>query len=163
YGSHTVQAPPSTENCIAVGPTASVNAHETVTLPVVVTAAPPSITSVPDGAFVSTTLTVNVLVVVFPAASLAVTVTVVVPSANVVPGLSEYATAGLAVTASVAVAANVTTAPAALVASAMMSAGTTSSGAVVSRTVTAKLLDARLPAPSLAVTVTVVVPSANAV
>ena len=96
-----------------------------------------------------------------PAASVAVTVTVVVPSAYVVPGSCEYTIAGLAVTASVAWAAKPTTAPAALVASATMSAGTVRSGGVVSRTVTVKVAVELFRYASVAVTVTVVVPSAN--
>ena len=42
------------------------------------------------GAVESFTVTVNVFVVVFPAASFAVTVTVVVPIANVSPEFFEY-------------------------------------------------------------------------
>ena len=61
-------------------------ARPTVTLPVVVAAAPPSMTIEPVGAVVSTTVTRKVCVEVLPAASVAVTVTVVVPSAKVVPG-----------------------------------------------------------------------------
>ena len=131
-----------------------------MTWPVVVVAAPPSITIEPAGAVVSTTTTRNAFTVEFPAASRAVTVTVVVPSANVVPGPCEYDRVGVD-TASVASAPNVTTAPAALVASAVRSAGTTSIGGVVSTTTTAKSPLATFPAPSCAVTCTIVRPSAN--
>ena len=50
-----------------------------------------------------------------------------------------------------------------LVASALTSPGTVSNGAVVSTTVTSKLFEDALCAASVAVTVTVVVPSANVV
>src|SRR5262245_57137804 len=118
--------------------------------------------TVRTGGVVSTTVTLKVFVVVLPAASVAVTVTVVVPSGNVVPGCFEYVIV-TAETASVACAANVTTAPDALVASFVMSAGTVRSGGVVSRTVTVKVPLLELPAASVAVTVTVVVPSGNVV
>src|SRR5437764_805083 len=163
YGSQAVQvAPPSVEKRIATGPTASVNCTLTTTLPVVVTPAPPSRTIVPRGVVVSTTSTWNVFTVVLPAASFAVTVTVVVPSANVVPGSCEYVIVGVD-TASVAVAAKSATAPAGLAASAVMSDGTVSDGGVVSTTSTWNVFTVVLPAASFAVTVTVVVPSANVV
>src|SRR4051812_7489450 len=91
------------------------------------------------GGVVSTTITLNVLIVVFPTASFAVTVTMVMPSANVVPGCCEYVIV-VAETVSVAVAVKVTIAPAALVASAVRSAGTVSCGGVVSTTITLNVL-----------------------
>src|SRR5438309_2163823 len=71
-------------------------------------------------------------------ASVAVQVTVVVPSGNVEPDADEHITTGAASTASVAVGcAYVTTAPAALVASTVTSEGTPwRTGGVVSTTVT---------------------------
>ena len=60
-----------------------------------------------------------------------------------------------------ALTAYVTTAPAALVASTVTSAGTVKAGGVESRTVTVNLAVDEFPTPSLAITVTVVVPSAN--
>ena len=64
----------------------------------------------------SVTVTVNDAEPVFPAASLAVQVTVVVPIANVDPEAGAHVGVIGEVTASVAVAVNVTTAPAGLVA-----------------------------------------------
>ena len=112
------------------------------------------------GGVVSTTLTRKAFTVGLPAASVAVTVTVDVPSANVVPGSCEYVIVGVD-TVSDASAANVTTAPAALVASAVRSAGTTSAGGVVSRTVTVKLPWLAFPAASVAVTWMSAEPSAK--
>src|SRR5436309_665885 len=118
--------------------------------------------TVSDGGVVSTTVTLKLSTVALPAPSVAVTVTVVVPSTNVVPGACEYAI-DTAETASVADATKVTRAPAALVASAVTSTGTVSDGAVVSTTTTRKLPCVALPAPSVAVTVTAVVPRTNVV
>ncbi len=126
--------------CAPVGPVAS-----TVTLGAVIT-----------GGVVSTTVTVNVAVAVFPAASFAVTVTDVVPNARIVPAVFENVS-DVTPTASVAVEVNVPTSqPVDCVASTVMF-GAVITGAVVSRTVTVNVFVEVLFAASLAVTVTVVV------
>ena len=66
-------------------------------------------------------------------------------------------------TASVAVGVNVAFAPAELVASSTMFAGTVSTGATVSTTVTTNDADEWFPDASVAVTVTVVVPNGSTV
>jgi hypothetical protein len=71
-----------------------------------------------------------------PASSDAWQFTVVVPSGNVLPDAGEHTTLGTAVTASDAPAVYETARPPGLFASTVMLGGTTSSGAVVSRTVT---------------------------
>src|SRR3954452_15909326 len=118
--------------------------------------------TVSSGAVVSRTSTANSPSAALPASSRAVTCTVVRPSANMLPDNREYVIA-TADTASRASAAKVTIAPAALVASAVRSLGTVSTGGVVSTTVTWKDFTVVFPATSVAVTVTVVVPSANTV
>ena len=131
--------------CAPVGPVAS-----TVMFGAVIT-----------GGVVSTTVTVNVAVDVFPAASFAVTVTVVVPNGEHRAGRASRTSATSTPTASVAVEVNVPTSqPVDCVASTVMF-GAVITGAVVSRTVTVKVFVDVLPAPSFAVTVTVVVPIAN--
>ena len=97
----------------------------------------------------------------FPCASVAVQVTVVAPKGNVLPEAGLQLTATLPSTMSTALAVKVTTAPAALVASTVILAGTMSIGGVVSRTVTVKLPWAVLPCASVAVQFTVVAPMAK--
>jgi len=110
------------------------------------------------------TVTVNVPLLTLLAASVAVTVTPVVPSGNNVPLALEYAITGLALTSSVAVAAEyVTIAPLALVAVAVTFEGNFSTGTVASLTVTVNVPLLTLLAASVAVTVTLVVPSGNTV
>src|SRR5205809_6654310 len=104
---------------------------------------------------------VNGLLALLPCASVAVHVTVVLPSAKVLPEAGVELTVTSPSTISSALAVKVTTAPAALVASAVMSAGTVIAGGVMSRTVTVKLPVALLPCASVAVAFTVVVPSAK--
>ena len=96
-----------------------------------------------------------------PAASVAEQVTAVSPSLKALPGTDVQLTVRLAVTVSLAVALKVATAPSALVASAVMPAGAVTTGLVVSRTVTVKLVDALFPLVSLAEQVTVVAPMAK--
>ena len=109
----------------------------------------------------SRTVTVNVDVETFPCPSVAVTVTGVVPIANCeFDAIDSVIVTGP--TASVAVGAYVALAPAALVASTTMF-GAVITGAVRSCTVTANVAVDVLPAPSLAVTVTVVVPNGSTV
>src|SRR2546422_4472032 len=113
------------------------------------------------GGVVSRTVTANEDEPVFPWASLAVQPMRVVPSGNVDPedGL-QLAKTGPS-TMSVAPTENVTAAPPGPVASETMSAGTVSAGGVVSTTRTSKDLDATFPWESVAVHITVVVPSGN--
>ena len=85
--------------------------------------------------------------------------TVVVPSGKVEPEAGVLVVGREPLTASMAEVEKVTTAPAALVASTVMFEGTVITGAVVSLTVTVNVLLAEFPAASLAVAVTVVVPS----
>jgi hypothetical protein len=116
------------------------------------------------GPVVSLTVTVNDFGAAgFPAASVALHVTVVVVKPNVVPdaGLHEAGFGGS--TLSVAVAANPTGAPPEPVASAMMSSGTAIVGGVVSTrfTVTEKPAEPVFPEESVAVHVTSVVPTSK--
>jgi hypothetical protein len=106
---------------------------------------------------------VKLQVPVFDAASVAVQVTVVTPTGNVDPEAGEQATAASPVHESVAVGvANSTAASHCPVgASASTLAGQAIAGPVVSATVTAKEQEAELSAVSVAVQVTVVVPSAK--
>src|SRR6266498_2270073 len=113
------------------------------------------------GGVVSTTVTVNEPCPVLPCASVALHCTVVVPSGNVEPLAGVHVTATLPSTMSVALAVYVTTAPLALVASAVMFAGSVSAGGVVSTTVTWNVAVPVLCCVSVALHVTVVVPSAN--
>src|SRR6266851_5683051 len=109
----------------------------------------------------STTATWNVPVLEFPAGSVAVQVTVVAPAGNVEPegGLQLIVRVEVALSGSVAPTANVTTAPLALVATAVMSAGRLRVGAVLSSTTTVAVAVPVLPAASVAEQVMVVVPS----
>jgi hypothetical protein len=88
-------------------------------------------------------------------------VTVVDPTGNVDPEAGVHVGVIGPSTASLAEAANVSTFPAAELALSVTSAGTVTTGAVVSTTLTWKLAVLELPAASLAVHVTVVVPSGN--
>src|ERR671911_571060 len=96
-----------------------------------------------------------------PAASVAEHVTVLVPSAKVLPDATSVVptlqvTGSTPETASLALALNVTAAPLGPVASAMMSAGTVTTGSVVSWTVMVKLGLPVLPALAVAEHSTVV-------
>src|SRR3954451_6669815 len=105
---------------------------------------------------------VNVFVAVFPAASMAVQVTVVAPRANVAPDRRSHVAAVAPETLSVAVGAvKVTGAPLRETAVTLSESETVRAGAVVSRTVTVKVSRPVLPALSVAVQVMVVVPRAN--
>src|SRR5262249_23996874 len=116
------------------------------------------------GGVVSFTVTVNVFDEWLPAASIAVTVTVVVPTANVAPDAFEKLNV-TGPTASVAVGAAYVTAPPAAVFPSPVRFALTDviTGAVVSRTVTVKVFVAVFPCPSVAVTVTVFTPRAKVV
>jgi hypothetical protein len=120
--------------------------------------------TVTAGFVVSSTVTTKLAEPVLPAASVAVHATVVEPSANSEPDALSHVAATLPSTASKADAAPYETgAPAALVASAVLSPDAVTTGAVVSRTVIVKLAEPVLPAPSVAEQVTVVVPTGNVV
>src|SRR5262245_38811701 len=95
-----------------------------------------------------------------PCASVAVSVTVVFPSANWLPEFGAALAIPTPSTASdVADGVNVATAPAALVASTVTSACAAITGGVVSCTVTLKEDEAVFPSASIAETVTVVAPT----
>src|SRR5262245_1483490 len=117
--------------------------------------------TVTTGGVVSRTLTLNEPLVLFPALSVAVQVTTVVPRPNVVPEAGVQTGVIEPSTMSVAVAVNVTLAPAELIASAVIVAGTTNTGSVVSRIYTLKWLVAVLPRVSLDEQMTWVVPMPN--
>jgi hypothetical protein len=109
------------------------------------------------GASLSTTVTVNEHVVTLPAASVAVEVTVVVPGLNVEPEAGTEVT--VAEQLSVAVVLKFTTAPHELASVfAVMLEGQVITGASLSTTVTVNEHEVELPAASVAVEVTVVVP-----
>ena len=114
------------------------------------------------GAVVSLTVIVKLAMRSLPWASMAVQVTVVTPSGKMAPEAVEQTTVGAGSALSVAVAAKVTTAPAALVASTVMSAGRLRTGGVVSFTVIVKVPVLWLPEASVAVQLTIVTPTAKA-
>src|SRR5215216_5303150 len=91
------------------------------------------------------TTTSNVRLVEFPAASVAVHVTAVVPIANDEPDAGRHDGTTAPSTRSVAVTLNLTVAPAGEVAFALTTAGASIVGAVVSCTVTTKSVVAVLP------------------
>jgi hypothetical protein len=117
--------------------------------------------TVMTGLVVSVTVTVNVLLLALPCASVAEHVTVAGPSANVDPLAGVQAAATPPSTRSLAVAVNVKIAPAALVASTVAFGGTVSVGGVVSRTITVNVPVPVLPWLSTLRHDTVVVPSGN--
>src|SRR5215218_8907397 len=85
-----------------------------------------------------------------PALSVAEQITVVGPRSNVDPEAGVQLVVTRVVTASLAETSKLTTAPSGEVASLAMSAGTLTTGAVVSSTVTTKELSPMFPAASLA-------------
>lgn len=106
----------------------------------------------------SATVTVKLCAALLPALSVAVHVTVVVPSGNVAPDAGVQFGVTAPSTASVAVTVYDITVPAGPTADAVNGPGTLITGGVVSCTVTVKLVRAVLPLASVAVHVTVVVP-----
>jgi len=116
------------------------------------------------GAGRGATVTVNEALPVLPALSVAVHLTVVEPTANVLPLAGVHVGVIAPSTASRAVTVYATVAPAADVAVNDMAEGAVRTGAVVSGAVTVTVNEARpvLPALSVAVHLTVVVPTANA-
>jgi hypothetical protein len=117
--------------------------------------------TVTTGPVVSTTVTVNDAARLLPRASIAVHVTVVVPSGNVDPLTGVQVTGTSPSTASVAEEVKLNAAPVAPVASTLAFAGTVTFGAVVSVTVTVKEAARLLPRASVAVQLTAVGPSGN--
>jgi hypothetical protein len=105
---------------------------------------------VTTGPVASRTVTVNEAVPVLPDPSCAEHDTVVRPSANTLPDDGSQVVGAVPLMASSAVAVNVTAAPAALVASATMGAGTVTTGGTESTTVTCRVARAVLPAASVA-------------
>jgi hypothetical protein len=100
-------------------------------------------------------VTLKLPIAVFSALSVAAQPTVVVPMGKVLPEAGVQSGSIAPSTKSVADAVYVTTAPEALVASVLMSAGKVSTGGVVSRTVTTTASVAVPPCPSSTVSVTV--------
>jgi len=119
--------------------------------------------TVTTGAVTSTTVTVTVKLVlpVFPAASVAEQVTGVAPGAKIDPLAGVQTGRSDPSTASLALAIQLTATPAASVASAARLPGPVTTGAVVSTTVTVKLALPRLPWASVAEQLTTVGPSGN--
>src|SRR3989441_3860397 len=115
--------------------------------------------TVMTGAVVSVTVTVNDAVLRLPCASVAAQVTVVGPNGKVDPLAGAQIGASGPSRMSVANAVKVWGAPAALVASTVALAGTVTTGAVVSVTVTVNDAVLRLPCASVAAQVTVVGPN----
>lgn len=111
------------------------------------------------GGVVSCTITLKLPLTALPLESDAEHATEVVAIANVLPEGGIHVTVNEPSTISFAVAVKLTTAPAALVASTVMSAGSNRVGAVVSCTVMVKLPALELPAWSVEVQETVVIPS----
>lgn len=113
------------------------------------------------GAVVSLTVTVKDFEPVFPCASVAVQLTEVVPSPNVVPDAGEQLTGIEPLMLSFAEAENETTAPPGPVASTEIGAGTVTVGGIVSCTVTENEPESVFPCASVAVHVTFVAPKPN--
>jgi len=107
----------------------------------------------------SLTVIVNDAEAELPEPSVAVQVTVVVPSGNVLPEEGAQTSVGVGSIASTALAVYVTTAPDGLVACTVMFAGTVTTGGVVSWTVTENDPEPVLLCASVAVQLTVVVPT----
>src|SRR5262245_54637425 len=107
----------------------------------------------------SWTTTWKVHVETLPWSSAAVTVTVVVPNAKVLPDGGSAPIEGEGSQASAAESEKVTTSPSGFVVSTTTSEGQAMTGGVVSSTRTSKEQESELPASSVAVQVTVVVPS----
>lgn len=114
-----------------------------------------------NGGVVSFTVTTNDPAAVLPAASVALHCTVTLPTANCDPDAGVHSTGTVPSTLSVAVTPGQETVVVSPVASSWMSTKPLITGRVSSATVSGKLWDAMLPALSLAVQVTVVVPSGN--
>jgi len=111
------------------------------------------------GGVVSRTVTVEDAKPRLPTASVAVQVAVVVPNGKIAPEAGEQVVGRDPLTISVAVAENVATAPVGPVASRITgNPDIDTSGGVVSRTVTVEDVEPTLPAKSVAVHLTVVVP-----
>jgi hypothetical protein len=117
--------------------------------------------TVTTGRVVSVTVTVKEAAPLLPRASMAVHVTVVAPSGNVAPLAGAHVAGTAPSMLSVADVVKLKGAPVAPVASTLAFAGTVTTGPIVSATVTVKAAARLLPRASVAVHVTVVVPSGN--
>jgi hypothetical protein len=115
--------------------------------------------TVTTGAVVSETVTKKLPLLLFPAASAAEHLTVVVPSGNTLPEAIEQVTGRVPSTLSLAEAEYVTTAPDALVASALMLPGSCRTGAAWSFTSMVKVVVLGLLRVSLEEQTTLVWPS----
>ena len=113
------------------------------------------------GGVVSATVTVKLALALLPEPSVAVQMTVVVPTGNELPEGGTHVGVRLPLAVSVALAVNVTWAPPGPVAGTLIGPGTLRTGGVVSWTVTGNELLPVFPWLSVAVHVTVVVPSWN--
>ena len=111
-----------------------------------------------SGGVVSSTVTCCVLTVLLLCSSVAVQVTVVIPTGNTSGALFSTVTSKMSLYSGVP---NSTGVPSAAVASTTLSAGAFSSGGVVSSTVTCCVLTVLLLCSSVAVQVTVVIPTGN--
>src|SRR5688572_21349329 len=114
--------------------------------------------TVSRGATVSATVTTNVRLLLLPAASVAVHVTVVAPRAKVEPSAGAHAAFTAPSTLSTALALNVYGAPAGVTAWSITFPGTVRAGGVVSTTTIVNVLLATFPCESVAVQLIVVVP-----
>ena len=111
------------------------------------------------GGVVSTTVTLKVAVAVFPAASVAMAITTVVPRGKVLPERGVSVTGSVPSLLSVALAANVATAPSEPAASTVISPGTVITGGVTSLTVYVALVTVLSSKPlAKAIACNVVVP-----
>ena len=117
--------------------------------------------TVMTGAVVSLTVTMNEADPLLPRASLAVQFTVVGPSGKIVPLAGLHVGGTMPSMVSVADVVKVNAPPVAPVASIVALAGTVTTGGVVSATVTVNDAVLMFPRASLAVQLTVVVPSGN--
>ena len=116
------------------------------------------------GGVVSRTVTVEDAEPRLPKASVVLQVTVVVPNGKVEPDAGEHVEGRDPLTMSMAVAENVATAPVGLVASRVTgNPDIDTNGGVVSRTVTMENAEPMLPAASVAVHLTLVIPSGKVV
>jgi hypothetical protein len=168
---HVTLVLPSAKVAPLAGVQATVTAPSTMSVAddVKVNAAPAALVAstvafdgiVNTGAMVSTTVTVNDCVVLFPATSLAAQLTVVTPSAKVEPLFGVQVTATGPSTVSTADDVKLKDTPLAEVASSDAFAGTVTTGPSVSTTVTVNVAVALLLVASVALQVTVVAPRAK--
>jgi hypothetical protein len=154
-GPHVVATAPSTMS-------EAVALYETTAPPELVASVVGTTGTVIVGGVLSVIVTVNDLLAVFPRLSVEAQVTVVTPTGiatgNALPDAGVQVTLVAPSTTSAAEAANVTDAPAAPVASCVMSPGTVTTGGFVSTTVTGNVFELELPRVSVDEQVTLVLP-----